>query len=398
MFGAIRVRFISLWTKLRLLTSPLWWRTRGLVSIRTFFAKLFDVKPRDKKDYYGILGWLVSKRLAFALTVIVGILSIFYIFVLSPIAPRGDWFGGGGIPTYKYNSIPLRFAKGEVRIVARSGYVAYVGEVSKGQVKGQGKLFDHNGGIVYEGEFARNMYNGQGKFYYSTGELRYEGDFVDNLYHGNGKQYRLAGSLEYNGEFHRGEWNGQGMLYNPAATLIYSGTFQRGNILYSELIGKTTSEISIMYTGRQNVYSEADDYCVEMPEINAVYEVDGGQDALEADWSVKKVMVLEGSIWLGSHNLATISQLTDFFGAPDYFGETWVTLGEAAAINLIGDNIIGDVDMTMTAIFDNVFNVSDYDRDFSVYIFAYKLDGLLYTFYCTGSASQNFFMYAITSD
>jgi hypothetical protein len=396
-FNNITSSFTKFWSKLRIWTSPLWWRTQGFAALRTFFAKLFNVKPKNKKDYYTISRWMVSKKLAFAIIVALGILSVYYILILSPIAPRGNEAGTPALRIYNHNSIPLRFIKGDVRIRARSGYIAYEGAVENGQVRGQGRLFSSEGALIYEGGFDRNMYNGDGRLYFSSGELNYEGDFTDNLFHGSGKEYRLTGSLEYDGEFMRGIRHGQGQLYNSSGVRIYDGIFQMGNILFSELIGKTTAEIAGMYTGIQNVYFAGSDYSVEMREIGAVYSVDAAQDNLEMDWIVNNIIVLGSTIYMGSENISEINKLTEFFGPPDYYGEAWINLSEAVAVNLIGNsNIIVPVEMQKTAIFDNVFDVNDYDRDFSVYIFAYMFDGLLYSFYTTSAGATNFFMYSVT--
>jgi len=342
---------------------------------------------------------MVSKRLAFALTVGIGVCALFYILVLSPISPQGLSTGSDAVPIYKYNSIPLRFAKGDVRIQARKGYIAYVGSVEKGMVKGQGKLYSEGGDLIYEGEFDQNMFNGVGRLYYPTNELKYEGEFADNLYQGQGRQYRAAGSLEYRGEFLQGMRNGQGQLINASGVQIFSGTFQMDNILYTQLIGKSTAEIAQMYTGSQNVYFHFSEYCVEMREIGAVYSVDSDQNTLEAEWIVKNVIVLADEITVGSEKLNEINQLSAFFGAPDYFGEAWVNLTEAVAVNLLeGYPELSKVEMRRTSTFDNVFDVNYYDWDYSLYIFAYKMDGLMYTFYCTAANSQSFFMYSITTD
>jgi hypothetical protein len=398
-FGAFTTFFNKFFNKLQLLTSADWWRTRGFVALREFFQKLFDVKPRHKKDYYSVFRWLVSKRLAFALIIVIGGLSIYYILVLSPLSPMATDRGADSIPIYKYNSIPLRLVSGDVRIRAHRGYVAYVGAVERGQVKGQGQLFAEDGSLVYEGEFDRNMYNGLGRLYYPTGGMKYEGEFADNLYHGNGREFRLAGSLEFIGEFLHGMRHGQGQLYNASGVQIYEGTFHWGQLLYSELLGKPTSEIAQMYTGLQNVYSFDTDFCVELLEIGAVYSIDGSQNTLEAEWTVKNIIVLSDTISIGNEVFDDINMLSMFFGTPDYSGALWVNLAEAVAINLLNDRDTAlPVSMEKSAVFDNVFNVTDFDMDYNLYVFSYRNDGLLYTFYCTSASAREFFMYSIEVD
>jgi hypothetical protein len=398
-FGAFTVKFNTVLSKLRLLLSIDWWRTQGFNKIRGFFQKLFDVKPRHKKDYYSVFRWLISKRLAFALIIVIGGLSIYYILVLSPLSPMATDRGAESIPIYKYNSIPLRLVSGDVRIRARRGYVAYIGTVERGQVKGHGQLFAEDGSLIYEGEFDRNMYNGFGRLYYPTGGLQYEGDFTDNLYHGDGREFRLAGSLEFTGEFLHNMRHGQGQLFNASGVQIFDGTFHWGQLLYSELLGKPTSEIAQMYTGMQNVYSFDTDFCVELLEIGAVYSIDGSQNNLEAEWMVKNIIVLSDTISVGNEVFDDINQISLFFGAPDYYGALWVNLAEAVAINLLNDrDIVFPVAMDKTAVFDDVFEVSDFDMDYSLFIYSYRKDGLLYTFYCTSAGARDFFMYSITVD
>ncbi|MDR1674700.1 MAG: hypothetical protein LBR54_04540 [Oscillospiraceae bacterium] len=394
--GVVTSKLLSVWMVVRNVFRPVWWQTVIFARVRDFFVNVFDVKPKHKRDYYRVFGWLVSKRLAFAVIICLGALSVMYIFLLSPAAPGKGM--NTGLPVYSYRSIPLRFVKGEVRIKARSGYIAYSGAVDGGVVRGQGKLFARDGTVVYEGMFDNNMYNGKGKFYYPTGELRYDGDFADNLYQGAGKEYRKSGSLWYDGEFIAGLRSGAGMLYNPSGTLIYTGAFREGEIVYSQLLGKAASDVAAMYTGMRKVYYSDTEYCVELSEIDAMYSADAQQDSLDAELTVNNVTVIRDSIFIGSKQLRDIDSITAYFGTPDYHGEALVNLTEAAATVFINDeNKVPPVRMNKTADFDDVFNVTGYDKNYSVYVFAYKVDGLMYTFYCTSSASQNFFMYSINS-
>jgi hypothetical protein len=90
LFSAARAKITPLWTKLRFFTSPSWWRTKGITKLRQAFTKLFDIRPKHRRDYYPIGRWLVSKRLAFALVVALAVLGLFYIFIMSPTrAPQG---------------------------------------------------------------------------------------------------------------------------------------------------------------------------------------------------------------------------------------------------------------------------------------------------------------------
>ena len=51
----------------------------------TLFKKLLDVKPKDKKDYYTVFNWMISKKLAYTMVIIVGLLSAYYILMMSPV-------------------------------------------------------------------------------------------------------------------------------------------------------------------------------------------------------------------------------------------------------------------------------------------------------------------------
>ena len=174
------------------------------------FQKLFDVRPKNKKDYYPVFRWLVSKRLAYALVVACCVGGLFVLWMLSPSFLSGA--AGSGIRTYKYNSIPLKFYEGTVQVLARDGHVAYIGQVSEGAANGQGTLKDKDGNLVYEGAFAHSMYNGTGTSYYPDGTVCYTGTFTDNLYNGTGQFYRQSGVLEYDGEYVAGRRTGVGSL------------------------------------------------------------------------------------------------------------------------------------------------------------------------------------------
>lgn len=396
LFSSIRAKFTSLWTKVRLWTSPIYWQSQIFTRVRQFFSRLFDVRPRHKSDYYGVFNWLVSKRLAFALVVVIGVLCGVYLYIT---LPKGFFTGTGAtVRTYRYNAIPLKFYSGSVRILAADGHLAYEGQVKDAHCVGQGTLYNKEGAKVYEGAFADDMYNGEGTLYYPEGMVQYQGNFLNNLFQGQGSYYRPSGAVEYEGAYESGYRNGQGTLYNAAANSIFTGTFQMGEILYSQFLDKSTSEVSQMYTGKTQVYSSSNEYAVSMDEIGAVYAANDGSNTLDGEWTVGSVYVLSDQLPIEGETLTTINQLTAHFGQPDYYGVSWVDLSEAVAINLLAQEdplVLGEVSITTSSEFDGVYTVSNYDQDFQVYIYTYIQDGLLYTFYTTGSASERFVMYSI---
>lgn len=397
MLSSFKSKITPLWSKVRLWTSLSFWRTQGISKVRQFFVKVFDIKPRHKKDYYSVFRWLVSKRLAYALVIALGLGSLYLIASMSPsFFSASD--GNSAIRTYKYNSVPLKFYKGTVRILAKDRHVAYIGNVDGGAATGNGSLYDSDGALMYEGQFGNSMYNGKGKLYYKTGPLRYSGDFVNNVFQGTGSYYRESGSLEYVGDYDSGYRNGQGVLYNSGGNIIFTGSFQMDQLLYSEFVGKKVTDSAKMYTGTTSVYSTDSEYCVSMDEINAVYTVQSGEKSLESEWAINGVTVLGNQFPVEGKTLSTVNELTEYFGAPNYYGSSYVTLSEAVSMNLLGEKSdLGIVTMQTTNTLDGVYDVSSYDKNCEVYIYTYLKDDLSYTFYCSGSASPTFSMYTIES-
>ena len=378
-------------------STPAFWTTLVFTKVRQFFAKLFDVRPKNKNDYYTVGRWLVSKRLAFSLVVILGILCALYINTNIPKKISGS-DESATLHTYKYNALPLKFYKGSVNILARDGHLAFSGQVSKGAVNGTGILYDTDGSKLYEGEFSDNKYNGAGQLYYSDGSLEYSGEFSENLFQGKGSYYRTTGTIEYNGEHESGHRSGQGELYNSTGNLIFTGTFRNDEIVYNELISKSTKDIASMYTGSSSVYSSADEYCVSMDEIGAVYSASDGTDSLTGESSVSTVYVLSNEITIGSIGCTSINEITKALGPPDYLGTAWVNLPEAICINALisKDNAdLSSVSVSSSSQLEGVYDVSSYDRNATVYLYSYVYDGLLYSFYCTGAGTDSFVMYSI---
>ena len=396
MLSAIRARFMSLWTKLRLWTTPTFVRTKILAKVRAFFTNLMDVRPRNKRDYYPVFRWLVSKRLAFALVVGLGLVSVIYIAATLP----ADFLqgSGSGIPTYRYRSLPLKFHSGTVQILARSGYVAYVGEVDRGAAEGQGTLYAADGSTVYAGAFADNMYNGDGILYYPNGIPCYAGGFTDNLFHGMGKFYRSNGTLEYDGDYVSGVRTGKGTLYNSVGREVFRGNFLNDEIVYRDFLARPTAEVSSLYSGDTAVYQNGTEYCVSMPEIRALYSVKDGSNTLENEWTVDRIYVLRDILPVDGGVCTTVRQLKAALGDPLYFGTAWVNLPETVAWNRLAQeqpDVVTPIEIQAAAGLDNVYAVSSYDRDAQMYLYTFEHSGLLYTFYFTGAGESEFVMYAI---
>ncbi len=381
-------------TKIKMWTSWNFIRTRLISSIRDFFASLLNVKPRHKKDYYEVLGWLISKRLAIALVVSIGVFSLYYLFSVHSVLFTAKT---EGIKTYHYDSILLRFAKDKVRILGRSGYLAYEGQVENGSVTGYGKLYNQEGVVVYQGNFAKNQYQGKGNRYYDDGTLMYTGDFQQNLFDGSGKLYRQNGSLAYDGEFALGKREGNGKLYDAGSNLIYTGGFRQDELLYSDLLGKQVSEVAEAYQGRRTLYESDEEFVVVLEEIGAVYQGQEEENTLDGEQTVREVVVLKDAFMAGGTALTTIEELRDYFGEEDYQGNSAITLPEAvAAIRTMSSpgGFQREVQMESTPEYEDYYRVIGFDESYTVYLYSFHQEDLIYHFICQ-DREYTFSFYAI---
>lgn len=398
LLASIKAKITPLVTKFRHLTSTNFLRARLIAKIREFFIRLLDVRPKHKKDYYEVFGWLVSKKLAYAILVIVGVLSMIYLVsIRSTYLPQRQT---DGIKTYDYNDVMLRFAKGTVRIRGKSGYLAYQGEVKKGGVNGFGNLYGVDGTLLYQGNFQDNEYEGSGTQYYPDGTMHYKGMFSGNLYEGNGKLYRENSSLAYDGEFARGMKEGTGKLYGAGDKVVYEGNFSHDQLVYSALLGKSTAEVADAYQGQRIIYQNDSEFTVLMPDINALYVGVTDEESIEDKVMVDSIYVLKNSITLGNDECTTIADLRKVFGTEVYEGNSIVTLPEAVSINYLNkqkQTLNGTVEMDTTDEFTDVITVNQLQDDYPVYLYSFRRNGLLYTFVCADK-NDTFAFYSIMSE
>lgn len=396
MITTARAQVTRLLARFRRFTSGTFLRAQFTSKLRGAFAKLFDIKPRDRKDYYVIFRWMVSKRLAFALVVITGMLCGYYIYSMMPDSAINS--SGNSYRTYKYNALPLKFYKGDCSILDKEGRLAYSGNVEKAECTGNGTLFDKNGNRVYAGNFDNNMFNGQGVSYYPDGTTKHTGSYVDNLYDGSGTSYYPSGVMKYNGEFSQGMQNGVGTLYSSSGSEVFSGTFLKDSIVFEEFVGKSTEDIAAMYLGKPDIYSAGSEQCVLMKEIDAVYSAKDGSDSLEDQWTVERVIVLCDTFKTTGGSFKSIQKIINELGKPNYLGSTEIDLSEAVAINSLKGDLAGKiakVDMSLTDSFEEVHNVNSFDDDYEMFIYSFQSSDLVYTFYCAGSGVDEFVMYSI---
>ena len=378
----IKAKLMPVLNRLKLMTNKSVIKNKRLVRIRNFFFQLLDIRPRDEKDYYHFMGWLVSRRLAMAAVVVISILCIAFLRISKPDKAGSD----SPYKAYKYDSLMLKFVTGKVQILGRSGYMAYIGDVEMGIVKGSGTLYSPQGDIVYDGEFDANAYNGTGK-YYENSQLKYEGTFKDNLYEGEGKLYRDNAALWYEGSFHLGHMSGEGTLYDAFQNPIYRGHFQEDGIAYQELIGKETSEIAQMYMGAREILTAGDIYEVYMKDIDAAYFGKDAGNTLNEEFIVKGVYVLQPQVYLCGKEIKDMPQVRENLGEPVYEGNTWLEPEDEIALNKTcesrGENVLyGKSGCRETPVYDDVTEVSGFDGDYQAYIYVYEKDGIVYTFFC----------------
>ena len=387
LISTIKSRYAAIVSKLRLWLSWNYVRTRVIGGIRDFFFRLLDVRPKNKNDYFTIFGWMVSKRLAYAGIVIVGVLSLWYIGATTKIFSKLT--SNGGLRTYSYNSVLLRLAKDKVRIKAKSGYIAYEGDVSKGYATGEGSLYSKNDVLLYNGSFLKNKYEGDGSQYYDSGALHYTGAFHNNLYEGDGKLYREDGTEEYEGGFFSGKKEGHGKLMDGGNNPIYDGNFSADEIVYSELLGKSADEVRSMYFGKQIMYEESPDMgsdtVMHLKDINAMYLAQGDGSAADDANKVTQVIVLKDTFSMGSTVADDIEDLKSLMGSPIYEGNSAVILPEAIAINVLNDQkrtMNGKVDMDVTVVYSDDIIVNSIATDYPVYVYTFERGDLVYSFVC----------------
>ena len=396
--NAIKAKIVPLWTKIRLLTSPTYLKTEVLRRLIIYFRNLTDVRPRDKQDYYGVFGWLISKRLAFFVVAFIGLASAVYLTKIQPLSVFTS--DTTGIKTYAYNSIPLRFTKGNVKILGKSKYLAYEGNVEKGTANGAGILYRKDGTKVYEGQFVNSKFHGVGIAYYPSEQIKYKGSFEKNLYIGNGELYRNNGSLEYKGNFLNGMKEGEGSLYDGGNNVVYKGNFSKDQILYSEFVGKSTAKANSFYVGKKTLYTDGEYIVVHMADIDAVYYGMQQEENLSDEVNVEGIYVLKSTFEYGGEELETVHQVGQIMGEIIYEGNAYVILPEAVAIHILnplGNEFYGEVITKFRQLLTDAVSVEEYDNGYTVYIYSYVQDGLRYTFFGK-DRSGKFFMYLIEKE
>jgi len=178
----------------------------------------------------------------------------------------------------------------------------------------------------------------------------------------------------------------------------FTGNFLNNELIYADFLDRPTTEIAGIYTGKNEVYLAGAETCVTMPEIDALYSASSGSNTLENEWTVSKVFVTKNRLLTEVGELSTLPQLREYFGEPVYFGAAWVDLAEAVGFNTVAKDHpdqLSSVEMVSRMGLEDVWNVSDYDRDYQFYLYTFEKDGLLYSFYFPAAGQSEFVMYAL---
>lgn len=392
--SALKARITPIWTKLKYWTNWNFIRANSLARVRKALSRIFDVKPRDRQDYYPVFGYLVSRRLAHAFVIVVGILCISYLMWAKPVR-SGIAEAGEGVKTYSYNSILLRFTEGTVKIRAKSGYIAYEGNVEKGYATGYGQLFDSEGGLVYKGNFEQNQYSGQGSLYLPNGQLQYEGEFRSNLFEGAGVLYRENGAKKYSGQFSNGSFEGEGVLYDTTDKEVFKGSFHNGELVYTQLLGKSAAELAELYTGSRMIYQDYTGWVVVLEDIDAFYMQPADNNSLEDTVRTSAIYVGKDEFIYGENRITTIEELRTVLGVPAFEGNSYATLQELAGADWLrkkGKALPEELTLETRQLYDEVSTVTDYATDVLVYLYAFQVEDITYTFVST-EKDGGFFMY-----
>lgn len=381
LFGIILLKLNRVFSAIRNLFLPDAIFGKISIFLKKEFNKVFRIKPRNENDYYTLGRYLISKRLINAIIFIIGAAGLYYLFIVNPINLFAG--GSGDIKTYNYNSLFIRFASGNVKIKAKSGYTAYCGEVSGGKANGEGTLYRKSGDIRYKGEFKDNKYNGQGTLYMDN--KIYEGEFRDNCFEGEGKLIRPNGSTEYKGTFHDGEKSGAGELYDEGNNLVFQGNFANDELMYGDFPGKSTGDAAKMYTGKRTIYYDDKHFVVQMKDINAYYEGSANENYLDESVQIKKVFVKSSECVLNGKRIKTLSEIKEIAGVPSFEGFSDITMPEAVVLE---EGIRTDEG------FEDAKEVVGYRDEVSLYLVMFEYDNVQYTFY-SYERGDEFVMYAI---
>lgn len=338
------------------------------------------IKPKNEEDYYRIGRYLISKGLITILLIFFGILALYYLLITCLPFFLGKY--ENGIRIYSYDSFALKFVSDTVKIKAKSGYIAYDGEVKNGMANGRGTLYTKEGEIRYEGIFKDNEYSETGILY--NEDNVYEGEFEKNKYEGEGILYDLNGSKEYEGGFHSGKKSGKGAIYDQNK-LIFTGNFQNDKIMYQDFLGKTAEEIADMYTGKRTIYYDETNFVVELADISVFYAGTAEKDRLDQGILTERIFIVDNECMLGGKKINAIEEIREQTGGFSFEGNSYITMEEAVVLKQ---------GLKTKGSFEDALKVTGYEKETMLYLYMAEYNGIQYVFY-SYDKQGGFIMYSM---
>lgn len=128
-----------------------------------------------------------------------------------------------------------------------------------------------------------------------------------------------------------------------------------------------------------------------------MYRIDQMQTSVEDEPVISQVYVLNSELIYGQTVISSLNDLTKVMGEPEFQGNTYITLPEAVAVELInqkGNPLNIDTQLETAAVYDEVQTVKSYRTMSEIYLYVYQTDDLIYTFFCE-DRNTPFFMYMI---
>ena len=96
---------------------------------------------------------------------------------------------------------------------------------------------------------------------------------------------------------------------------------------------------------------------------------------------------------VGTESLRTVEELKEYFGSENYEGQSLITMPEAVCSSQLSGGMSAGV--ATQRIYDDYYQVTDYDGDQEVYLYSFEKSGLIYTF-VSQEQQGTFSYYSIT--
>ena len=111
-----------------------------------------------------------------------------------------------------------------------------------------------------------------------------------------------------------------------------------------------------------------------------MYRIDQMQTSVEDEPVISQVYVLNSELIYGQTVISSLDDLTKVMGEPEFQGNTYITLPEAVAVELInqkGNPLNIDTQLETAAVYDEVQTVKSYRTMSEIYLYVYQTDDLI---------------------